>query len=54
VADAAPPFLTVATWGGLVGIWTVLAERTVGSLLAFVFATIGAAVGLVVLALHRG
>ena len=42
LALAGSPILATAAWTALVGLWIVIVERTTGSVLALVFAAIGA------------
>jgi hypothetical protein len=42
LALAGSPILATAAWTALVGLWIVMVERTTGSVLALVFAAIGA------------
>ena len=42
LARAGSPILATAAWTALVGLWIVMAERSTGSILALVFAAIGA------------
>lgn len=42
LALAGSPILATAAWTALVGLWIVIVERSTGSILALVFAAIGA------------
>ena len=49
LALAGSPILATAAWTALVGLWIVIVERSTGSLLALVFAAIGAGAGVLLL-----
>ena len=49
LALAGSPILATAAWTALVGLWIVIVERTTGSVLALVFAAIGAGLALLFL-----
>ena len=54
LALAGPPILATAAWTALVGLWIVIVERSTGSLLALVFAAIGAGAGVLFLRRRSG
>jgi hypothetical protein len=54
LAVAGSPILATAAWTALVGLWIVIVERTTGSVLALVFAAIGAGVAVLFLRWRHG
>jgi hypothetical protein len=54
LALAGSPILATAAWTALVGLWIVIVERTMGSVLALVFAAIGAGAAVLFLRWRHG